>query len=276
MPPKSPPPQARISPRSDHTAGASVEWEAPAIVLSAAPYGESGVVAHVLSEEHGAYRGLVRGGGSRRQAGLWQTGNLVTARWFARLSEQLGTLTAELVHASAARILDYKLNLALLAASCAVADDLLPERQPHSRVFEGLLRLLTLLSLEPVEGARLGPAALIRWEAVVLADLGFGLDLGRCAVTGTMEDLAFVSPRSGRAVCATAASEWRDRLLPLPSLLCCEWDNGTAAQWYDGLRLTGHFLARDAFGQRNRPLPAARLRLLGMVEQMLPDARNLL
>ena len=248
-----------------------MEWEAPALVLSAAPYGESALVVHVLTEAHGPYRGLVRGGGSRGQASLWQPGNLISARWFARLSEQLGNLTAELVHPSAARVLDHRLPLAMLSASCAVADDVLPEREPHPLVFDGLLQLLTLLSLDPAEGARTGPASLIRWEAALLAELGYGLDLSSCAVTGTREALAFVSPRSGHAVSEAGAGIWRDRLLRMPPLLLADDDPGTISDWCDGLRLTGHFLARDAFGQRNRPLPAARIRLLEMVQRMLPD-----
>ncbi len=246
-----------------------MEWEAPALVLSAAPYGESAMIVHVLTEAHGAYRGLVRGGASRTQAALWQPGNLIAARWFARLSEQLGTLTAELVHPSAARVLDHRLPLAMLSAACAVADDALPEREPHPRAFEGLLRLLTLLSLDPAEGARAGPAALLRWEAMLLSDLGYGLDLSCCAVTGRSDGLAYVSPRSGRAVSEAGVGDWRDRLLRLPGLLLAEDEAGEASDWCDGLRLTGHFLARDAFGQRHRPLPAARLRLLEMIEGML-------
>ena len=249
-----------------------MEWEAPALVLSAAPYGESALVVHVLTEQHGPYRGLVRGGGSRGQAALWQPGNLVSARWFARLSEQLGSLAAELVHPSAARVREYRLVLAMLASCCAVADDVLPEREPHPRVFEGLLRLLTLLSLDPEQGARAGPAALLRWEAVVLADLGYGLDLSCCAVTGGIADLAFVSPRSGRAVSVEGAGDWSTRLLRLPRLMLAEDEFGSPADWCNGLRLTGHFLARDAFGQRHRPLPAARLRLLEMMQRMPPEA----
>ena len=245
-----------------------MEWEAPAIVLSASAYGESGLVAHVLTEAHGAYRGLVRGGASRRQVALWQPGNLVTARWFARLSEQLGTLTAELVHASAARVLAHPLNLAMLAACCAVADDALPERERHPRIFDGLLRLLVLLSTDADAGARAGPVALAHWEAAVLADLGYGLDLTCCAVTGRGDGLAFVSPRSGRAVSGDAAGPWRERLLPLPAVLLDERAVGEAADWRDALRVTGHFLERDAFGQRNRPLPAARARLASLMETL--------
>ncbi len=242
-----------------------MEWEAPAIVLSASPYGEGGAVAHVLTERHGAHRGLVRGGSARANVATWQAGNLVTAHWSARLSEQLGTLKAELVHPSAARLMQSALPLALLSAACAVADDALPEREPHPHAFDGLVRLLTLLSLDPVQGAKAGPAALLRWEALLLTDLGYGLDLSSCAVTGATDGLAYVSPRTGRAVSADAAGAWRDRLLRLPPLFRDDTDHGTPEDWHDGLRLTGHFLARDVFGARHRPVPASRERLADTV-----------
>ena len=238
-----------------------MEWEAPAIVLSAASYGEGGAVAHVLTGHHGAYRGLVRGGSARANVATWQAGNLVTAHWSARLPEQLGTLKAELVHPSAARLMQFALPRALLSSACAVTDGALPEREPHPQVFDGLTRLLTLLSLDPVRGASAGPASLLRWEASLLTDLGYGLDLSSCAVTGTLDRLAFVSPRTGRAVSADAAGTWRDRLLRLPPLFRNDADDGIPEDWHDGLRLTGHFLARDVFGQRHRPVPAARERL---------------
>lgn len=242
-----------------------MEWEAPAIVLSASVYGEGGAVAHVLTGRHGAYRGLVRGGSARANIATWQAGNLVTAHWSARLPEQLGTLKAELVHPSAARLMQFALPLAMLSAACAVADGALPEREPHPQVFDGLTRLLTLLSLDPAQGAVAGPAALLRWEATLLTDLGYGLDLSSCAVTGGTDGLAFVSPRTGRAVSTDAAGAWRDRLLRLPPLFRDETDSGTPGDWHDGLRLTGHFIARDAFGQRHRPVPAARDRLADII-----------
>ena len=229
-----------------------MEWDAPAIVLDAQPYGEGDALATVLTEAQGAHRGLARGGASRARAGTWQPGNLVQARWVARTAEQLGSVTAELVHAGAALAMDDPLALAMLASCCAVAAGALPEREAHPRVFSGLLRVIAHLS----DGAAMLPD-LVRWEATLLAELGYGMDLSACAVTGATSGLGFVSPRTGRAVSAAAAGEWAPRLLRLPGFLAGANASG-AADWRDGLRLTGHFLERDAFGHRHRPLPAAR------------------
>ena len=239
-----------------------MEWEAPCAVLDARPYNEGDAIATVVAEHEGVYRGLVRGGLSRARAATWQPGNLVQARWVARLSDQLGSLTAEAVHQPAALALDDPLTLAVLASCCAVAAGALPERQPHPRVFGDLVRLLT----QPT------PAAAVRWEAVLLADLGYGLDLSGCALTGATDGLAFVSPRTGRAVSESAAGAWRARLLPLPSFLLNPDQPGDAASWRDGLRLTGHFLARDAFGHHHRPLPPARVALYDRVAALAETA----
>lgn len=240
-----------------------MEWTAPAIVLEARPLGEGDAVVSVMTEAHGRHRGLARGGASRQQASLWQPGNLVQARWLGRLAEQLGTLSAELVHPAAALAMEDALALAVLAACCAVADGALPEREPHPRVFAGLLRLLAGLGGESASVL----TALVRWEAELLSELGYGLDLRSCAISGTAEGLAFVSPRTGRAVSEAAAGTWAPRLLALPGFLTGEAE-ASPADWRDGLRLTGHFLARDAFGAHHQPLPSARLRLYDRVAGM--------
>jgi DNA repair protein RecO (recombination protein O) len=242
-----------------------MEWEAPAIVLEARPYGEGGALVTVLTEEHGPYRALARGGLSRGQAALWQRGNLVQARWVARLSDQLGSISAELIHAGATAAIDDPLALSVLCAACAVAESALPEREPHPHVFAGLVRLLAALS-----GGDVLPD-LVRWEAVLLAELGYGLDLDSCAVTGATAGLAYVSPRTGRAVARDAAGVWAARLLPLPGFLAGS-NRSEPADWRDGLRLTGHFLARDAFGHQHRPMPEARLMLYDRVAAMADPA----
>ena len=243
-----------------------MEWQAPAIVLSARPHGEGGAVVSVLTEAQGRHAGLVRGGASRGQAATWQAGNLVETRWVARLAEQLGALSGELARPAAALAMEDPLSLALLGAACAVAEGALPEREAHPQVFHGLLAIIVRLPGEP---AALLPDY-VRWEAGLLAEIGYGLDLSRCAVTGEMEGLAHVSPRTGRAVSEAAAGPWRERLLPLPGFLLGPErdranDRSGPAAWAAGLRLTGHFLARDAFGQFGRPLPVPRLLLADRV-----------
>ena len=237
-----------------------MEWEAPGIVLDTRPFGEGDALATVMTEEHGAHRGLARGGQSRARAGLWQPGNLVQARWVARLSDNLGSFSAEMVHPAAALALDDPLALAMLRAACAVAEGALPEREAHPRIFDGLLNLLARLPRGPVMLAEQ-----VAWELVVLSGLGYGLDLASCAVTGATEGLAFVSPKSGRAVSAAAAGMWKERLLPLPPFLCGDPAPPVPADWRDGLRLTGHFLSRDAFGLQHKQLPQSRLALYDRV-----------
>ena len=248
----------------------STEWQGPAVVLGVRPHGESGAVVSLLTEAMGRHAGLARGGASRAQSAVWLPGNLVEARWVARLAEQLGALTGEMVHPAAALAMEDPLALALLAAACAVADGALPEREPHPRCFHGLVALIARLPD--------GPAALpdyIRWEAELLGELGYGLDLGRCALTGGTEDLAWVSPKTGRAVSATAGAPWADRLLPLPRFLLGQSGPASRAElWTDslaGLRLTGHFLGRDAFGHLRGGLPSPR----GMLQDRVAMAAGL-
>ena len=229
-----------------------MEVAAPGIILSATPFGEGDAVAAIFFEEHGIYRGLARGGLSRAKAAIWQTGNLVQARWHARLSDQLGSFQAEQIHASAAIAMHDPMALAILLSICAVAEGALPERQPHTRIFRGLLHLIAHGS----EAAALLPDV-IRWELGVLEDLGYGLDLTVCALTGSTKNLAYVSPRTGRAVCAEAAGLWKERLLKLPAFLSSAAPPDSA-QLEAGLALTRHFLARDAFGLHHKKLPGAR------------------
>jgi DNA repair protein RecO (recombination protein O) len=253
-----------------------MDWDAPAIVLDARPFGEGDAIATVMTEAHGAHRGLARGGSARGHAAVWQPGNLVQVRWVARLADQLGSFSAELVHPTAALAMDEPLVLAMLTAACAVAAGALPEREAHPRVFQGLVALIAHLA----EGTALLPD-LVRWEAAVLTDLGYGLALDACAVTGATTGLAFVSPRTGRAVTAAGAATWKARLLPLPAFMTPAFVTGNApvplAACRDGLALTGHFLARDAFGLHNKPLPPARQMLYDRVAALAlsespPDA----
>ncbi len=190
-----------------------MDWSDQGIVLSARPHGESGLIASLLTREHGRHAGFVPGGVSRRAGPIWQPGNLLQVEWRARLSEQLGNYSAELSEAHAARALDDAAALAGLAAACAVVDAALPEREPHPAMFEGFHAFLAAL------GHAGWPAIYVRLELGLLQELGFGLDLRKCAATGTTEDLAYVSPKTGRAVSRSAAGPYKEKLLDLPAFL---------------------------------------------------------
>ena len=232
-----------------------MEWTDDAIVLSARRHGEASAIVNVLTRGQGRHAGLVRGGAGKRARGILQPGNRVEARWRARLAEHLGTLTCELTRAFAADLLDDPLRLAALSSACAVAEATLPERAPQPAVFEGLLVFLEALSGEA------WPSVYVRWELDLLADLGYGLDLTSCAATGVNDQLAYVSPKSGRAVSLSAGEPYRNALLPLPPFLLAEGGEGNARQVSDGLTLTGFFLERHAFAPQRGGLPAARHRL---------------
>lgn len=231
-----------------------MKWEDEAIVLAARPHGETAAVVQLLTRAHGRHAGLVRGGQSARLRGIYQSGNRVSATWSGRLPEHLGSLECELECSYMARVLDDSDRLAALSAATAVCEGAMPEREPHPACFEGLLALL-----EALEGDHWAEVY-VRWELAFLAELGFGLDLSRCAAGVENDQLAYVSPRSGRAVSLSAGAPYREKLLPLPGFLVGRGEGGKAAV-AEGLALTGFFLERHLFHPHDKPLPAARLRL---------------
>src|SRR5262250_869119 len=241
-----------------------IEWSDDGIVLSARRHGESGAIVSLLTRAHGRHVGLVLGGAGRRARGVYEPGNRVAATWRARLSEHLGHYACELAESRAAALLDDALRLAALSSAAAILDATLPEREPHERLYDSLDNLVAQLC-DPATG-RSWPALYVRFELDLLTDLGFGLDLTRCAATGRSDDLAYVSPKTGRAVSTAAAEPYRDRLMSLPSFL----RNGAPSQPVPtadilaGLSLTGFFLEQHVFAHQpaRSLLPPARERLL--------------
>ena len=233
-----------------------MDWTDDGIVLSARKHGETSAIVTLLTRGHGRHLGLVRGGAGKRLRGILQPGNLLKARWRARLSEHLGTFSCELTEAIAARFLKDPLKLAGLSAACAMAEGTLAEREPHQAVFDGLLALLGAI------GEGNWPSAYVKWELGLLGDLGFALDLSTCAATGNNDQLAYVSPKSGRAVSLAAGEPYKKRLLALPAFLLSAGTLGAPEEVADGLKLTGYFLERNVFRLTDRSLPEARNRLM--------------
>lgn len=238
---------------------------AEAIVCAVRAHGEHGAIARLLTPADGLLAGYVRGGRSRRLRPVLLAGNLVLADLRARTDSQLPALTVELI-ASRAPLLAEPLAAAAIDWATALTAATLPEGQPYPAIHAALDGLLTAISAAPT--ARGWATALVRYELLLLAELGFGLDLSQCVATGARDDLGFVSPRSGGAVSRGAAAGLEGRLLPLPPFL----HDGAAAGWPDiiaGLRITGRFLSRDLLGEGRARLLPARERLVSRMERLV-------
>ena len=246
-----------------------MDWQDQGFVLAARRHGESDAILTLLTREHGRHLGIVKGGSGRRHRAVVEIGNRITADWHARLSEHLGRFQVELSAPHAAMVLSDPMRLAALSSACATLDAALPEREPHADVFDDFAELAGALS----DQKESWPADFVRWEARLLTTLGFGLDLSHCAVTGETEGLAYVSPKTGRAVSAEAGAPYADRLLKQPSFLVV----GGAAGVEDvllGLELTGYFIERHVFWPHNRPLPPARDRFLDTLKRQVPSLES--
>lgn len=237
-----------------------MEWRDHGILLTLRRHGESAAIIDVFTQEHGRHAGLVRGGAGRKIAPVLQPGAQLDLLWRARLEDHIGSYQVEPVRSRAAAAMSGRLALAGLNAVTALLAFCLPEREPHGRLYLRSEQLLDLLGQDEI-----WPLAYLKWELALLEELGFALDLSRCAATGVTEDLVYVSPRSGRAVSRAGAGEWADRMLPLPPVMHGAGD-APDHEIVQALGTTGYFLTeRVATALGNRPLPNARARLVDLL-----------
>lgn len=239
-----------------------MEFTDDGIVLSARAHGETAAVADIFTPHHGKWAGLVYGGQGRTQRPVLQPGNSVRATWKGRLAESLGHFTLELTHARAGELMQDRFSLAGLTAACAVAAATLPEREAHPRVYH-TMRIL----LDHLEEIEIWPALMARWELGLLAELGFGLTLDRCAATGARDNLFYVSPKSASAVSAEAGEPYKDRMLPLPAFLRDSSAEATMQDAVNGLETTGYFIETRILHLANQQLPEARRRAAELLRQ---------
>ncbi len=243
-----------------------MEWTDEGIVLGVKRHGETGVILELMTQGHGRHLGLVRGGAGRRMRGVLQPGNALRATWRARLDEHLGHYGVEGLNLRAAGFLSAAhavYGVTHLAALCR----LLAEREPHASVHAALEQILDRLD-DPHAVAPM----IARFELDFLAELGFGLDLSACAVTGATHDLIFVSPRSGRAVSRQAGEAYRDKLMRLPAFLSTNEESASAADLADAFMLTGFFLDRHAFAPRGLAMAEARAHFVTAIMRVAPAA----
>jgi DNA repair protein RecO (recombination protein O) len=247
-----------------------MEWRDEGIIIGVRRHGETSAIVEAMTRSHGRHLGLVRGGRSRKMQPMLQPGNRVELTWRARLDEHLGTFQAEPIELNAARLFDAAtavFGLQMLAAHLR----LLPERDPHPALYETLGLVLSHLD-DPTAAGELA----VRFELVILDELGFGLDLSECAATGTRDNLVYVSPKSGRAVSREAGEPWRDAMLPLPAFL--GRNSGIRADgpaFEQAFRLTGHFFERHVYEPRGIGQPEARASFIAAVRrafQAIPGA----
>ncbi len=236
-----------------------MEWRDEGMVIGIRRHGEHSAIVEAMTRVHGRHLGLVRGGRSPRLGAVLQPGNTLAFVWRARLDEHLGAFAVEPLALRAGRLMESALALAGINYLAALLR-LLPERDSHAAVYETLS-----IIADALDDAALAPTLVARFESQMLAECGFRLDLSRCAATGATDGLAYVSPKSGRAVSGEAGAQWRDRLLPLPAFLregAPPEARPSAEDVADAFRLTGFFLARDLFGPNGAPLPESRAAFL--------------
>lgn len=233
-------------------------WVDQGIILSLRPHGEGGAVVSVLTENHGRHAGYVHGAKSSSKRGVLEPGTQVSIDWQAKTSDQLGTYKLEQIKSWASFVIDEPHKLSALLSACQLCDQALPERELHQELYHGTLSLFEMLSQD------IWGEVYVMWEIALLRELGFAIDLSKCAAGGDNDDLIYISPKSGRAVSRDAGDPYKDKLLPLPDFLKKNKQGsnilGTPEDLLTGIRLTGYFLEHWAFAQHSKGIPESRLR----------------
>jgi len=242
-----------------------MQWTDEGIVLGAKRHGEANAILELITREHGRHLGLVRGGFGSRLKPVLQAGNTVSATWRARLDEHLGNYTVEGLALRAANFFSAP-HAIYGVAHLAALIRLLPERDPHAALYQALDEVLGHL-----DDAILAAPLVVRFELQLLSELGFGLDLERCVVTGTPGDLVFVSPKSGRAVSRAAGEPWADKMLRLPAFLREGDSKPIGRDIADGFALTGYFLTRHVLEARGLTLGDERAHFIAALYRALPS-----
>ncbi len=242
-----------------------MQWQDDAILLGVRPYGENSAIVSLLTYNHGRHKGLVKGAYGKKLRGSMQLGNKLHVIWRSRLEENLGFYSIELINSNAAALMLDAGKLNALISACNIIDATLPERQINSNIYTNFSSLMLALDHQS------WPEIYVKWEISLLAELGFGLNLGSCVVTGMVDDLIYVSPKSACAVSKDAGFPYADKLLLLPKFLLSKSNNNeiTSIDIINGLRLSGYFLNRYLFNANDKVMPDARIRLISWINKYM-------
>ena len=244
-----------------------LEWKDNVILLSSKPYGETGMIASVLSENNGRYKGFIFGGNSKKKRAIFQKGNLCAAHWKSKTSEQMGSMKIELIKSTAPNIMEKPIQLSALSSACDIFDAILPEREPNLKLYNATIKLFELLKLSDLINYS-WVKGYINWELGVLSELGFSLKLNKCAINNDNENLAFVSPKTGRAVSYEIGLPYKNKLFVLPNFLGGNYyQESTYVDVWNGIILTKHFICINFF--KYTDLPSSRIRFEKQLEVQL-------
>lgn len=233
------------------------------MLLSVRKHGEGSAIIEILTKDHGRHAGVVRGGGARKSAAMLQPGAQLAVTWRARLADHLGSFNVEPKFSRVPKIMAGRVEMAAFAAISGLVLTCLPEREPQGRIYAQVMELMADFSINDAWLANY-----VRWEMMLLDELGFGLDLSGCAVTGGNDNLAYVSPKTGRAVSSAAAVGWEDRLLKLPDFLIAAKPYAPSnIDILQGLTLSGFFLKNGiSAANAQKDMPQARDRFIAVLK----------
>ena len=235
-----------------------MKWEDEGILLSSRRHGEHNAIIEVLTPGHGRHAGLVKYAYSQKNVNLLEPGMQLNLVWNARLQEQLGVFSIDKVKSRTSALIKSKQILLAFNSIISLLLLSLPDREPFKKIYETTVDLI-----DSMQDDNCWLSSYVRWELFMLAELGFGLDLSKCAVTGKNVDLIYVSPKTGRAVSAGAGRKWDNKLLRLPKFLTESEDliETDTALISSGMILTGYFYEKWALkALEKKSLPAARQR----------------
>lgn len=247
-----------------------MQWSDEGLILGVRRHGESSVIAEVMTPDRGRHLGIVRGGRSSRMRPVLQPGNSVSVSWRARLEEHLGAFSIEPETLRAASLMETSLGI-YGVQTLAGHFRLLPERDPHLALYRA-----GLVILDHLEVPEIAAQLMVRFELALLEELGFGLDLTKCAATGTTKELIYVSPKSGRAVSKDAGANWADKMLALPPFLQVSTEplsqHPNHLELSNGLELTRFFLDRHIYLPRGLRPPDERAGFIKAIEKAFSAA----
>jgi DNA repair protein RecO (recombination protein O) len=234
-----------------------MRWESNGLILNFSKYNEKSYILEIFTEEHGKHKGIIRGLHSKNKRSIIEPGNEVFATWSGRLETHLGNYNVEPIKLWSSHVLQFKDKLSAISSICSLISLTMAERQPNPIIYFSSKKLIEIVASKREDWIR----EYVFWEMQLLSEIGYGLDLERCAVTSKSSDLVYVSPSSGRAVTNEGAGDFRNKLLPLPKFMTdfkANYDNNDI---YNALNLTEFFFKKRFFLPNNLNFPQSRNRL---------------